>query len=68
MKQEPPNTIRLWREVEPKITEMMKAMGWKFNAAVNILLMRGLGFGDYEIEQNCHANMRKASDESAKRN
>ena len=62
-KQTNPLTVRLWREVEPKLMEMMRTMGYTLNATINLLLMRGLGFGDFEIEEECKKNMRRPNDD-----
>ena len=60
MKQENPLTLRLWREVEAKVLEQANEMyGGNVNATVNLLLMRGLGFQDYQIEQECQKNLRR---------
>lgn len=59
-KQQPnPLTVRLWREVDEQVMGMADDMyGGNVNATVNLLLMRALGFGDYEIEEECKKNMR----------
>ena len=60
MKQENPLTIRLWREVDAKVMEQANEMyGGNVNATFNLLLMRGLGFQDFHIEQECAKNLRK---------
>lgn len=59
-RQDNPLTLRLWREVEAKVHEQANEMyGGNVNATVNLLLMRGLGFQDYQIEQECKRNLRR---------
>jgi len=57
--QENPLTIRLWTEVRAKVESQADEMyGGNLNATINLLLMRGLGFQDYQIEQECKKNLR----------
>ena len=64
MKQDNPLTLRLWQEVERLVMEQANEMyGGNINATVNLLIMRGLGFQDYQIELECKRNLRKRRSE-----
>ena len=57
--QEQPTPIRLWKEVAPRIHEQAKMYHGNLNATINLVLMRGLGFQDWQIEQECAKNVRR---------
>jgi hypothetical protein len=61
--QDDPTSIRLWREVDGKVHEIAKDMyGGNINATVNLLVMRGLNYGDDKIEIEAKKNMRRRND------
>jgi len=55
--QEPPLSVRLWRENAKWFADFAKIYS-STNAAFNIALMRAQNKGDCEIEQECKKHMK----------
>ena len=57
-KQVPPRSVRLWADNDAWLHGFSAMYGGNINAALNIVIWKARGKGEYEIEEECKKYMR----------